>query len=139
MSSIPTSVRPSAEAARLGVHERRLRVVEFPVTPYVQWEFFVLRIGESVRAVRVSVAVVDDLVHDRVTEDDGLRGAACALDVRDLAGVHHRDVVAQLHAQAELIAETSEGFDELYARAEPFSDFFEREIAPLPPPASPRS
>lgn len=25
--------------AELGVRERRLRVVEFPVTPYVQWEF----------------------------------------------------------------------------------------------------
>ncbi|GAA0977234.1 MULTISPECIES: DUF6879 family protein [Streptomyces violaceusniger group] len=32
------------KASELNVTERRLRVVEFPVTPYVQWELFVLRL-----------------------------------------------------------------------------------------------
>ncbi|MGH3323627.1 MAG: DUF6879 family protein, partial [Streptomyces sp.] len=30
--------------ARRDLVQRRLRVVEFPVTPYVQWELFVLRL-----------------------------------------------------------------------------------------------
>src|SRR5689334_20001426 len=42
-------------AARLGILERRLRVVEFPVTPYVQWELFVLRLrvelGDHIRVL----------------------------------------------------------------------------------------
>ncbi|MFI6702842.1 hypothetical protein ACIBJC_28515 [Streptomyces sp. NPDC050509] len=38
--------------------------------------------------------------------------------------------------ETELIAETSAGFDQLYARGEEHADFFDREIAPLPPPVA---
>ncbi|MFF1955810.1 DUF6879 family protein [Streptomyces sp. NPDC058220] len=127
------------KAARLGVHERRLRVVEFPVTPYVQWEFFVLRLrvelGDDItvmdarqisdieRTGRAPEAVIlgDTVMYEVVYDGDGNADGA------------------NRFADPALIKETSEGFDALYARAEPFFDFFEREIAPLPPPALPRS
>ncbi|MFP8961754.1 hypothetical protein ACLIYP_14510 [Streptomyces nanhaiensis] len=47
---------------------------------------------------------------------------------RDAAG-------ARRYTDPALIAETSAGFDALYDRGEEFTEFFEREIAPLPPPA----
>lgn len=41
---------------------------------------------------------------------------------------------ARRYADPALIAETVTGFEALYERAEPFTDFFTREILPLPPP-----
>jgi hypothetical protein len=126
--------RQSQRASELGVTERRLRVVEFPVTPYVQWELFVLRLGvelgkkikvidarkiadvEERRPVPEVVILRDVVMYEVVYDDDG-----------NAAG-------ANRYTNPELIKETSAGFNALYDRAEPFFDFFDREIAPLPPP-----
>ncbi|MGW3568508.1 DUF6879 family protein [Streptomyces sp. NPDC000941] len=126
--------RQSQRASELGVTERRLRVVEFPVTPYVQWELFVLRLGvelgkkikvidarkiadvEERRPVPEVVILGDVVMYEVVYDDDG-----------NAAG-------AKRYTNPELIKETSAGFNALYDRAEPFFDFFDREIAPLPPP-----
>jgi hypothetical protein len=43
---------------------------------------------------------------------------------------------ANRFADPALIAETTAGFNALYDRAKTFSDFFEREIAPLAPPTA---
>jgi hypothetical protein len=126
--------RQFEKAARLGILERRLRVVDFPVTPYVQWELFVLRLrvelGDNIRlmdARRISdierhslvpeVVILGDAVMYEVVYEDG--HAAGANRFTDPA----------------LIKETSSGFDSLYERGEDFHPFFEREITPLPPPA----
>ncbi|MDQ0777638.1 hypothetical protein QF026_006104 [Streptomyces aurantiacus] len=121
-------------ARRLRIPHRRLRVVEFPITPYVQWELFVLRV--------------------RVETGDAIR----IIDARDIAGIERShpvpevvilgDVVmyevvydgdgnadgAKRYIDSALIRETNAGFDALYARGEAFFDFFDREIAPLAPP-----
>ncbi|MFH8366712.1 DUF6879 family protein [Streptomyces sp. NPDC018031] len=122
------------KAAELGILERRLRVVEFPVTPYVQWELFVLRLrvelGDHIRVMdarKISdieseclvpevVIVGDEVMYEVVYDDDG--NAAGANRILDRTAIE----------------ETSDGFDVLYRRGESFMEFFDREIAPLDPP-----
>ncbi|EGX57903.1 hypothetical protein SZN_20597 [Streptomyces zinciresistens K42] len=121
-------------AARLGIAQRRLRVVEFPITPYVQWEFFVLRVRadlgddirvldaraisniERMRPVPEVVVLGDTAMYEVVYDDDGNADGA------------------NRYSDRSLIRETNAGFDALYERAEGFHAFFDREIAPLDPP-----
>jgi hypothetical protein len=121
-------------AARQGVRHRRLRVVEFPITPYVQWELFVLRtrvdVGDDIRILDADdisnieqdrpvpeVVILGDVVmYEVIYDDDG-----------NAAG-------AKKYTDRSLIRETNAGFDALYDRGEGFHDFFDREIAPLDPP-----
>ncbi|GAA2312354.1 hypothetical protein OKJ48_05405 [Streptomyces kunmingensis] len=121
-------------AEQLGVSHRRLRVVEFPVTPYVQWELFVLRVrvdlGDDIRILDAreisnieqsrpvpEVVILDDVVmYGVVYDDDGNPDGA------------------NRYTDRSLIQETNLGFDTLYERGEGFHEFFEREIEPLPPP-----
>ncbi|MEV0870659.1 MULTISPECIES: DUF6879 family protein [Streptomyces] len=121
-------------ASELGIAHRRLRVVEFPVTPYVRWELCVLRVrvdvGDAIRVVDArdiagiernhlvpEVVILGDVVlYEVVYDDDG-----------NAAG-------ANRYTDSSLIRETNAGFDALYERGEEFHDFFDREIAPLAPP-----
>jgi hypothetical protein len=128
--------RQFREATRLGILERRLRVVEFPVTPYVQWEFFVLRLrvdlGDNIRVLDArkildieknhpvpEVVILGDVAMYEVLYDDG------------------NAMGANRFTDRALIRETSAGFDTLYERGDDFHDFFDREIIPLPRPKSP--
>ncbi|MEV7008790.1 DUF6879 family protein [Streptosporangium sp. NPDC051022] len=122
-------------AAKLGILERRLRVVEFPVTPYVQWEFFVLRLrvelGDNIRVMDARnisdieqerpvpevVVLGDEVIYEVIYDDDG-----------NAAG-------ANRFTDQEVIHETSAGFDVLFDRGEGFGEFFDREIASLTPPS----
>ncbi|GGS16601.1 hypothetical protein GCM10010269_64660 [Streptomyces humidus] len=121
-------------AARLGVRHRRLRVVEFPITPYVQWELFVLRarvdVGDEIkildahdisniersRPVPEVVILGDVVMYEVMYDEDG-----------NAAG-------AKRYTDRSLIRETNAGFDALYERGEGFHDFFDREIVHLDPP-----
>ncbi|MFE1177271.1 DUF6879 family protein [Streptomyces sp. NPDC058773] len=122
------------KAAELGILERRLRVVQFPVTPYVQWELFVLRLrvelGDSIRVMdarKISDIEVDHLVPEVVILGDKVMYEVVYDDDGNAAGANRiADQVA--------IEETSAGFDALYRRGEDFAEFFNREIAPLGPP-----
>ncbi|MFF1697085.1 DUF6879 family protein [Streptomyces sp. NPDC058257] len=122
------------KASRMGVTHRRLRVVEFPITPYVQWELFVLRVRvelgddikildardissiERIRPVPEVVILGDAVMYEVVYDEDG-----------NPAG-------ANRCTDNSLIRETNAGFDALYERGEGFHDFFDREVAPLAPP-----
>ncbi|MFF1295297.1 MULTISPECIES: DUF6879 family protein [unclassified Streptomyces] len=122
------------KASRLGVTHRRLRVVEFPITPYVQWELFVLRarvdVGDDIRVLDArdishiershlvpEVVILGDVVmYEVVYDEDG-----------NAAG-------ANRYTDRSLIRETNAGFDALYERGEGFRDFFDREIVTLAPP-----
>ncbi|MGW3011382.1 DUF6879 family protein [Streptomyces sp. NPDC001219] len=122
------------KAAELGILERRLRVVEFPVTPYVQWELFVLRLrvelGDNIRVMdarKISDVEADHLVPEVVILGDEVMYEVVYDDDGNAAGANRiTDHVT--------IEETSEGFDALYHRGEDFTEFFDREIAPLDPP-----
>lgn len=121
--------------AELGVRERRLRVVEFPVTPYVQWEFHVLRLrvelGDRIRVV--DARGIADVERDRPVPEVVILGDEVMYEV-----VYDEDGNAdgcRRFVDPALIEETTAGFEALYRRAEEFTDFFEREIRPLPAPA----
>lgn len=114
--------------------QRRLRVVEFPVTPYVQWELHVLRLrvdaGDRIRVL--DARAIADVERKRPVPEVVILGDAVMYEVQyDAEG--NADG-ARRYGDPALIAETSAGFDVLYARAEDFRDFFAREIVPLPPP-----
>ncbi|MFD5736586.1 DUF6879 family protein [Streptomyces sioyaensis] len=122
------------KAAELGILERRLRVVQFPVTPYVQWELFVLRLrvelGDSIRVMdarKISDIEVDHLVPEVVILGDEVMYEVVYDEDGNAAG-------ANRIADQGTIEETSAGFDALYRRGEDFTEFFNREIAPLDPP-----
>ncbi|QHC25651.1 DUF6879 family protein [Streptomyces sp. GS7] len=122
------------DAARRGLAFRRLRIVEFPVTPYLQWEMnsFRLRseLGEEIRVLDAreiadlerdgplpEVVVLGNSVMYAVIYDEELKGAG-----------------ARRFIDPEQIATTVTEFESLYRKGEEFSEFFEREIAPLGPP-----
>lgn len=122
------------KAAELGILERRLRVVQFPVTPYVQWELFVLRLrvelGDSIRVMdarKISDIEVEHLVPEVVILGDEVMYEVVYDDDGNAAG-------ANRISDQGAIEETSAGFDALYGRGEDFTEFFNREIAPLDPP-----
>ncbi|MFD9815417.1 DUF6879 family protein [Streptomyces sp. NPDC059080] len=120
--------------ARRGLAFRRLRIVEFPVAPYLQWEMnsFRLRseLGEEIRVLDAreiadleraeplpEVVVLGNSVMYAVIYDEELKGAG-----------------ARRFTDSERIATTLTEFESLYRKGEEFSEFFEREIAPLGPP-----
>ncbi len=123
------------DAARLGVQQRRLRVVEFPVTPYVQWEFHVLRVrvelGDDIRVM--DARRIADIEKDRPVPEVVILGDAAMYEV--LYDEDGNAMGCRRFTDRALIQETSAGFDALYERGDGFHDFFDREIAPLPPPA----
>lgn len=130
----PVYTQQYQKRARLGVLERRLRVVEFPVTPYVQWELHVLRLrvelGDHIRVM--DARNIADIERDRPVPEVVILGENVMYEV-----VYDDDGNADgcnRFADRALVAETNRGFDLLYERGEEFTAFFDREIAPLAAP-----
>lgn len=127
--------RQFRDAARLGILERRLRVVEFPVTPYVQWELFVLRLrvelGDNIRVL--DARAITDVEKNRPVPEVVILGDVALYEV--LYDDEGNAAGANRFTDRALIRETSADFDTLYERGTDFHDFFAREIAPLAPPA----
>ena len=120
---------------RLGIRTCRIRVVESPISPYVQWEmeFFRLLVeaGQQLRVLDAEalrhrewarqlpeVVLLGDHVLYQVLYDDG--GAAY--------GARRID-------EPSVIAECRRDLATLFAQAEPFLDFYTREVKTLPAPA----
>lgn len=121
-----------------GVEIRRLRIVEKPVTPYVQWEMqyfrilaeegFPLRVLESDRVAEYERSgplpdlnlLGERVLYHIVQEPDGTPAGARRIDDPDtITGVRH-------------------AMESLFDQAEPVLDYFHREIALLPaPPVTP--
>lgn len=120
---------------RLGIRTRRIRVVEEPISPYVQWEMQFFRLlaeaGQELRVLPAAqlrawetdrpvpeLAVLGDRVLYQVMYDRS--GTPC--------GARRIDDPRVIRA---CLAELALLFD----RAEPLLRFFDREIAPLPAPS----
>ncbi|MFF2788155.1 DUF6879 family protein [Streptomyces sp. NPDC058049] len=123
------------DAARRGLAFRRLRVVEFPVTPYLQWEMnsFRLRseLGEEIRVL--DARAIADLERDGPLPEVVVLGNSVMYTViydEELKGAGARRFL-----DPEQIKTTVAEFEYLYRKGEEFSEFFKREIAPLGPPA----
>ncbi|MFC8066115.1 DUF6879 family protein [Streptomyces sp. NPDC057293] len=121
-------------ASRLGITHRRLRVVEFPVTPYVQWELFVLRVrvglGDDIKIL--DARDISNIERRRPVPEVVILGDAAMYEV--MYDEDGNAAGAKRHTDRSLIRETNAGFDALYERGEEFHAFFNREIAALAPP-----
>lgn len=130
----PEVVAEFAEDARLGYCSYRVRAVEFPITPYLRWEFDRFRIrvecGENIRVVGPetvarfeSGGIVPELI---------FMGSLAMYEVLyDETGVL---AGGRKFTDPELIAGCRDEVQALYSEGEDFRAFFEREIVPLPPP-----
>lgn len=124
-----------AEDVRLGYASCRVRVAEFPITPYLQWEMHQFRIrvecGEHVRVVQkeaVSRHEADVVVPELIFMDSLAMYGVFHDETRVLSG-------GRKFTDADLIAGCRAEVQALYAEGEDFWTLFEREIVPLPPPA----
>ncbi|MGI5223758.1 DUF6879 family protein [Actinoallomurus sp. CA-142502] len=124
-----------AEDESLGVESRRLRVVEHPVTPYLQWEMQYFRLlaeaGEDLRVIDASS--VRYLEADRLLPEIVILGDRVLFEV--LYDVEGTAYGARRIDDPQVITEAGREVADLYAAAEPLLDYFAREIAPLPAPA----
>ncbi|MGW5053472.1 DUF6879 family protein [Actinokineospora sp. NPDC004072] len=120
--------------AERGIRSWWIKVVETPITPYLQWAFRPLRIraqsGERMRVVRAEqveeferhgrlpelITLGADVMYELVYDDDG----------RQDGGIRITDPAVVRRCQ-RFIAR-------LYAIGEDLESFYRREVAPLPPP-----
>ncbi|MEU4554338.1 DUF6879 family protein [Micromonospora violae] len=117
-----------------GFATRRLRVVQEPLTPYLQWELHVLRLrheyGGLTRVVapnQVVAVEVDgplpeiytlgrDVMYEAVYDADGVLKAA------------------RRWGNPDVVTRCQELIESLYDAGEPLDEFFARAVAPLEPP-----
>lgn len=123
------------------LNRRRIRVVEHPVTSYLQWEMQMLRVrAEAGDAIRVL-----DAGDVRSYEADAATGLV--LDILPELIVVGSSVLYEVTYDAsaalsggrriddpDVIKESRAELESLYATGEDLLDYFERAIAPLPPP-----
>jgi hypothetical protein len=122
------------EDERRGYVFHRVRVVEQPLTPYVQWELHSLRqralYGQRVRVV--DAGVVAD------TEHSGLLPEVVILDGGTLYNVLYTEEGASEGAvrftDPDLVARWESYVKALYEAGEEMESFFDREVAHLPAP-----
>lgn len=110
-------------------------MVEHPISAYVQWEMHSLKIiDETGMPVRVLAAdAIRDLERVNPLPEVVIVGSrvlyeVCYDDTWAACGARRIDDPAVI---GQAVAEIAE----LWRKAEPLSAYFEREIAPLPPPA----
>lgn len=113
---------------------RRLRVVEQPLTPYLQWELYVLRqqaeCGRDIRVIGAEMVAA--------SECDGLLPEVVILGGRTLyqvlyteSGVPHGAI---RYTDAEIVGSWESYIKELFRVGEDVVSYFAREVAHLPPP-----
>lgn len=130
----PTVVAEFAEDARHGFVSRRVRVVEIPVTPYLQWELHGLKLraecGEDIRVVDAAAVAMYEasrVVPELIFMDSLAMYEICYDENGLLCG-------ARKFTDPDLIFGCRADFDALYQQGEDLHTFFAREIEPLPPP-----
>ncbi|MFF2807678.1 DUF6879 family protein [Streptomyces sp. NPDC058000] len=123
----------SDEEARGSVFHR-VRVVEEPLTPYVQWELHSLRIsaeyGERVRilpAKAVAAAEVDGWLPELTIQDDTVLFHVLYTETGVPDG-------AIRFTDPEIVDPWAAYVRNAYSAAEDLASYFERAVAPLPPP-----
>ncbi|MEW9530277.1 DUF6879 family protein [Microbispora sp. NPDC049125] len=113
----------------------RLRVVEMPLTPYMRWEAHVFSVraaaGEKIRVLTASA--VADLergapLPELVIFGSDLMYQVCYDEIGAASG-------ARRIRDTRVVAPCLTALASLYREAEDLLPFFEREVAPLPPPA----
>lgn len=129
-----TAERMAGKDRRLGIRTRRIRVVERPVSPYVQWEMHFFRLlaeaGQELRVIASEalgrfeqrrpvpeiVILGDRVMYEVLYDRSGASRGARRIDEPDIIAACRSDLAG------------------LFGRAEPLLTFFDREIAALPAP-----
>lgn len=127
-------VRRARDEVSRGAVFHRIRVVEEPLTPYVQWELHWLRLsaecGHSVRVLPASAVAA--------AEGDALLPELNLLDSRVLYRVLYTAAGqpdgAIRFTDPSIVRNWAEYLQELYAAAEDVQAYFGRAVADLPPP-----
>ncbi|GAA4240585.1 hypothetical protein GCM10022254_65840 [Actinomadura meridiana] len=124
----------SAQAEEKGISLYRVRVVEEPISPYLQWELHLLRLraqcGEAIRVL--DAAAVAPLERSGPLPELVTLGTSTLYRVRyDEKGA--LDGAVRFTAP-ELVAAATELTRELFDRGEDMESFFQRRVADLPPP-----
>jgi hypothetical protein len=130
----PAAAREPGRRAK-SVTRRRIRIVEQPVTPYLQWEMHVLALrAAATEKVRVlDAAEVADLEIDRPLPELVVLGSLVMYEITyDSTGAHSG---ARRIDDPEVIAACRGELDKLYAVGEDFRTYYERDIVPLPAPS----
>ncbi|GAA2121184.1 DUF6879 family protein [Actinomadura alba] len=117
-----------------GITQHRVRIVEWPLSPYLWWELHVLRIraeeGERIRVL--DTAAVRPLEKARELPEVLVLGDRVGYVIRyDGTGVLDG---ARKVTDAQTIAACREEMAALHRQGEDLLSFFPREVAPLPPP-----
>jgi Family of unknown function (DUF6879) len=119
-----------------GLRIRRVRIVEHPVSPYLQWEMHALHLmakeGFDLRVL--------DAVHLRDLERDGPLPEVVIIGDQVLYQVRYDARQTPCGAWAihdpEMIRQATAEISDLHHRGEPLTEFFDRQIAPLPAPTT---
>ncbi|WP_328915667.1 MULTISPECIES: DUF6879 family protein [unclassified Streptomyces] len=127
------------DADRRGSAFHRVRVVEEPLTPYVQWELHSLRqraaCGHRIRVLPVAAVVAAESV--------GMLPELTILDERTLYRVLYTDAGvpdgAIRHTDPAVVGPWAAYLRELYAAGEDVESYFDRVVAHLPPPVLSRA
>ncbi|WP_433151029.1 DUF6879 family protein [Actinomadura nitritigenes] len=120
---------------RQGLSIRRVRVVEYPVRPYLQWELYALRMLAE-EGFEVSVLQAGELSS---LETRGQLPEVVVIGKRVLYEVRYlpdwTPCGARRITKPHIIRTAAAEIADLHDKGEPLLDFFEREVAPLPAPA----
>jgi hypothetical protein len=116
---------------------RRVRVIEHPFSPYLQWELnlFAIRfdLGEEIRVVRADK--IRDIETKTLLPEIIILGSGPMYEiVYDSAGLHRG---GRRFDDGHTIRHCRSEIEELFTEGEEFPQFFEREVRPLPPPRIP--
>lgn len=122
--------------AQHGFGARRIRVVEEPLTDYMQWELHALHVrqqsGGSIRVIDASkVARYED--QGPLPEIYTLGSQVMYQAVYDEQGVLE---AALKFSDPDLVLRCQQFIAGLYDEGEPLEDWFDGHVAPLPPPPS---
>lgn len=113
---------------------RRIRIVEQPVTPYLQWEMHVLalRVATAEQVRVLDAGEVAEIEVGRRLPELVVLGTVVMYEVTyDDSGTHSG---ARRIDDREVIAACRGELDKMFAAGEDFRGYYEREIVPLPAP-----
>jgi len=119
----------------LSFMRRRVRIVEHPVTAYLQWEMHSLRRRAEEMGEQIRVVPADAIAHleaRRPLPEVVILGTETLYEVLyDDTGLHSG---GRRIDDADVIAACRREMAELYDKGEDLLTYFDREIAPLPAP-----
>lgn len=132
----PAAVAAGEEDARRDTAFHRLRIVEEPLTPYMQWELHSLRLWDEC-GTPTRVLTTDKL---NQAEVGGMLPELVVLGGRTLYQVCYTGAGALdgavRYTEAALVESWESYIKRLYAAAEGTQSYFARRVAHLPPPVS---